>query len=391
MGICNNPPNSSKWSCVGVRAVMVYRDVTTTIELLLHLKELGVEIRAENDKLRIDAPSGVINSALRQELLKRKAEILEFIVSSSSSIINYHMPIQTISREENLPLSFSQERLWFLSQMEAESPAYKIAGAVRLEGRLQVDILTQSLNEIVRRHEILRTTFEEIEGKQEQVISDGGDFNLQVVDLQEHSEAGRQARSQRIIADEVQRSFDLSKGPLLRAVLMQFGELEHILVVVMHHIITDGWSLGVLTRELGVLYAAFSEGKPSPLPELHVQYADYAAWQREWLQGEVLAQVRGGHRAIGGVMLESFLAEGRQDWRAGQPLRPGLSLTDACVGWDETEALLRAAAQTLRSPGAPSSTGARRGSGARPAVRQAGLPQAAPRSPSYSAITCRSG
>ena len=121
-----------------------------------------------------------------------------------------------------------------------------------------------------------------------QVISPKAGFELPVVDLQELPEAEREARSRQIIAEEARRPFDLSAGPLFRAVLVQLSQEEHILVVVMHHIITDGWSLGVFTRELEALYAAFSEGKPSPLPDLPVQYADYAAWQRERLQGEVL-------------------------------------------------------------------------------------------------------
>ena len=197
-------------------------------------------------------------------------------------------PISRISRDSVLSVAFSQERLWFLFQLEPGNTAYHISGGVRLEGQLRVGILKQSLSEIVRRHEALRTTFKEIEGRPVQVISPEAAFELPVVDLQELPEAEREARSRQIIAEESQRPLDLSAGPLFRAALVQLSQEEHILVVVMHHIITDGWSLGVFTRELEALYAAFSEGKPSPLPDLPVQYADYAAWQRERLQGEVL-------------------------------------------------------------------------------------------------------
>ena len=144
-----------------------------------------------------------------------------------------------------------------------------------------------------------------------QVISPEAAFELPVVDLQELPEAERETRSRQIIAEESQRPFDLSAGPLFRAVLVQLSQEEHILVVVMHHIITDGWSLGVFTRELEALYAAFSEGKPSPLPDLPVQYADYAAWQRERLQGEVLeGQLAYWKKKLGGELPHAAAAHG---------------------------------------------------------------------------------
>ena len=188
----------------------------------------------------------------------------------------------------NYQYHFPRSGCGFLTQLEPGDTAYHISGGIRLEGQLRVDNLEQSLTEIVSRHEALRTTFEEIDGQPVQVITAEAAFDLPVVDLEGQPEADRQARLQQIIADEARRPFDLSAGPLFRAVLVRLGQQEHVLVVVMHHIITDGWSLGVFTRELGSLYSAFCEGRPSPLAELAVQYADYAAWQRERLQGEVL-------------------------------------------------------------------------------------------------------
>ena len=159
-------------------------------------------------------------------------------------------PISRISREGALSVSFSQERLWFLSQLEPENAAYHIAGGVRLEGRLRVEVVKQSLLEIVRRHELLRTCFREVEGRPVQVISPEAEFELPVLDLGGFPEAERSSRSEQVIGEEVRRPFDLSIGPLFRAVLVQLSQEEHILIVVMHHIITDGWSFGVFSHEL---------------------------------------------------------------------------------------------------------------------------------------------
>ena len=207
--------------------------------------------------------------------------------STSSTIVDL-APIPPVPRDGALRVSFSQERLWFLSQLEPDNVAYNISGCVRFQGQLRIEILEQSLSEIVRRHEALRTTFSEIDGNPVQVISAPSPFKLGMVDLQGFSEVECREKAQRIAAEEAQRPFDLSKGPLFRAALVQLGVEEHLLIITMHHIITDGWSLGVFTRELEALYKAFSEGQPSPLPDLPIQYADFAAWQREWLQGEVL-------------------------------------------------------------------------------------------------------
>ena len=187
---------------------------------------------------------------------------------------------------ETFPLSFAQERLWFLHQLEPDSAAYNIAGAVRLQGRLDVSALERTLDEIVRRHESLRTTFSLADGQPVQVIAPAMSLPLPLVDLS--AAPGRDAEVTRLSAEEARQPFDLAGGPLVRAKLLRVGEEEHILLFTMHHIVSDGWSMGVLVGEVAALYAAFSEGRPSPLPELPIQYADYAVWQREWLQGEAL-------------------------------------------------------------------------------------------------------
>src|SRR5438034_1323017 len=182
-------------------------------------------------------------------------------------------------------LSFAQQRLWFLQQLETESPAYNVYGSVKLKGRLNEEALRGSLKEIVRRHETLRTRFVEVEGRAMQVVGDGAEVELPIIELSGVQE--RERETLRLAIEEANIPFDLGQGPLLRGKLLRLGEEEHVLLLIVHHIVSDGWSVGVLVRELGVLYEAYAAGKESPLPELPIQYADYAEWQREYLQGEV--------------------------------------------------------------------------------------------------------
>jgi amino acid adenylation domain-containing protein len=204
-------------------------------------------------------------------------------------------PIKRVSRDGRLPLSFAQQRLWFMDQLEPGNPAYNMPGAIRLSGELNIAALERSLNEIVRRHESLRTTFATVAtayGQPEQIIAPFAPLTLPVLDLSELSEtkAGTEMEAQagRLVAEEALRPFDLSRGPLFRLLLLRLGATEHVAIFSMHHIISDEWSLGAMARELAALYAAFSQGQPSPLEELPIQYADFAHWQREWLQGEAL-------------------------------------------------------------------------------------------------------
>lgn len=197
-------------------------------------------------------------------------------------------PIERVPRDGELALSIAQERLWFLDQLAPGMTAYNIPKAFRLTGRLDVTALAQSLNEIVRRHEVLRTTFTAIDGRPVQSIASTLTLPLPVVNLSGLPEAERENRAQQLAIEEARQSFDLAQGPLLRAAILQLGEQDYIFLLTMHHIVSDGWSMGGLFRELAALYAAFSTGKPSPLPELPIQYADFAHWQRQWLQGEAL-------------------------------------------------------------------------------------------------------
>ena len=191
-------------------------------------------------------------------------------------------------RSEPPPLSFAQERLWFLDQLEPGNPVYNFPVALRLRGSLDVATLGRSLNEVVRRHESLRTTFLAVGGQPVQVISASVDLPLPVVDLRKCAASEREQATRRRIDEEARWFFDLTRGPLLRTTLLRLGDEDHVLLLTMHHIVYDGWSMGVLARELAAFYEAFSLGRPSEFPELPVQYADFAIWQRKRLRGAFL-------------------------------------------------------------------------------------------------------
>ena len=199
-------------------------------------------------------------------------------------------PIKRRRAMGNPPLSFAQQRLWFLNQLEAENTAYNMPGAARLTGRLNIEALEQSLTEIIRRHEIMRTTFVVEDDTPVQIVLSAQPVQIPVIDLSYVSANEREAEARRLATAEAQRSFDLSRGPLIRFKLLRVNTEEHILILTVHHIVFDGWSTGVLISELSMLYTAYANGNVSPLPDLPVQYADYAVWQREWLQGEALDQ-----------------------------------------------------------------------------------------------------
>ncbi|QLE49539.1 AMP-dependent synthetase [Nostoc sp. C057] len=192
--------------------------------------------------------------------------------------------LQPISRNQELPLCLSQERLWFLNQLEPNNPFYNVPIAIRLTGKLHQATLEQSLNEVVQRHEALRTSFVSVKGRPVQVITPSVKLTLPVLELPEATVA----EVLRFATEFAQKPFDLSQSPLLRVQLLYLKPEEHILLLTMHHIIADGWSIGILIQELAEIYQAISHDLPSLLPKLPIQYADFADWQRKWLQGEIL-------------------------------------------------------------------------------------------------------
>jgi amino acid adenylation domain-containing protein/non-ribosomal peptide synthase protein (TIGR01720 family) len=196
--------------------------------------------------------------------------------------------IERVPRDGPLPLSFSQQRLWFLDQLLPGSYLYNVPFGVRLEGDLDLDALRRTLWEVARRHETLRTSFPMRDGVPAQVVAPAPDWRLSVIDLSGLERARRETLAQQIAGEEAERPFDLARGPLARASALRLSPSEHVALFTLHHIVSDGWSVRVLVREVAILYEAFSRGAASPLPELPLQYADFAAWQRRWMTGDVL-------------------------------------------------------------------------------------------------------
>lgn len=198
--------------------------------------------------------------------------------------------IVRVPRDLAIPLSLTQQRLWFIDRMAPGGSAYNIPASARIQGPLDLPVLAQVLQEVVSRHETLRTHIEVIESEARQIIQDKVVVPLTVVEVVPHANEEPATAARRLAREEIQKPFDLQRGPLVRACLLKLAEQDHVLVVTMHHIISDGWSLGILIREVSTLYKAFSAGEASPLVELPIQYADFSVWQRDWVSGEMLEQ-----------------------------------------------------------------------------------------------------
>lgn len=260
----------------------------TLKDLLADLQALNVQLYVEEGNLRCKAPVNTLTDALKAQLKSRKQELVELLGQAENS----GGQINPIPRTAPLPLSYAQQRLWFLDQLEPDSAFYNIPIALHLQGQLNSLALAQSVAEIIRRHESLRTTFVNVNGEGRQVIADSLHVPLKHIDLSGLPKPIRQALAQQLCRQEASTPFDLAGGPLIRTQLLKLREEEDgqeaIFLVTLHHIIADGWSAGVLTREFSSLYQAFSAGGQSPLAELRIHYADYAYWQRQWLSGAVL-------------------------------------------------------------------------------------------------------
>ncbi|MEH2342111.1 MAG: amino acid adenylation domain-containing protein [Nostoc sp.] len=231
----------------------------------------------------------------KDEISKRRSKLSlvqqEFLKKRLQGEIHSDFQLEVIPRRSQIspaPLSFAQQRLWFLAQLEPNSPFYNIPGAVRLQGQLDLGALQQSFNEIISRHEALRSNFQTREGQAISVISETVPLILPIFDISELPLNQQEAEVKQQASQEAQKPFDLNSDLLLRAKLLRLSKQEHILLLTMHHIVSDGWSIGVMVRELATLYQAFCNGQPSPLPALPIQYVDFAVRQRQWLQGEVL-------------------------------------------------------------------------------------------------------
>lgn len=212
--------------------------------------------------------------------------IATFSEQIGSSAQNLLPNLEPVARNIELPLSLTQQRFWFLDQMEGPNPAYNIVRVLNLQGSLNFIALEGAIATIINRHETLRTSFGIADGKPIQIIAGKLEFTLPVIDLQELAEDHKTTEAQKLITHEYLRPFELNESSLLRVTLIQLGEKSHQLLIIMHHIISDAWSVGNFLQELSVIYSALTAGLPSPLPELSIQYADYAYWQRQWLENQ---------------------------------------------------------------------------------------------------------
>lgn len=254
----------------------------TALELIARLRELGIRIAARDGELEVDAPRGALDATLRAELLSHKSELLRLLAWSRRTASD--VALEPVSREQKLPLSWAQQRLWFLDQLEPASSAYNISWTVRLRGELDYAALQAALDQLTARHETLRTVFPDESGEPYQRILAQFSMPLQQESLAGVGDAQLRARLGQIAAEP----FNLSAGPLWRVMLLHVADDEHIMLVVIHHIIADGASMRVLFRELAVCYDAAVSRTPAALPALPVQYADYSVWQRKWLDSAEL-------------------------------------------------------------------------------------------------------
>ena len=264
--------------------------MTPAAELLARLHAIDVKVTAEGASLRVSAPKGVLTDALQAELARLKPELLQLLEARRAAAAA--RPVR-MARGTDAPLSFLQQRLWFLDQLEPGTSTYTIGLRRRLRGGpLDEVALGRALTELVRRHESLRTTFVIRDGEPRQQILSPTPVAFETIDLGGVPASEREAVVEELVHKEVQRPFDLARGPLFRPALFRLAPDEHELVASIHHIVADGWSLGIIAHDLEALYRAFATGGEAGLPDPPMQYADFAIWQRQWLAGEILEAQR---------------------------------------------------------------------------------------------------
>jgi amino acid adenylation domain-containing protein len=303
----------------------------TIPELVAHLRRLDVRLQVDGDRLRLSAPKGVLSDELREQLSARKAEILTWLREHTGA------EADASGREA---MSFGQQRIWFMDQLSPGGFAYNITGGLRIEGPLDVPALERALGELIRRHEPLRTVFVAVDGQPVQVVQPEGEFRLPVVDLEGEPAASRDAERTRRMTEEGRRPFDLGRGPLFRAHLYRMGRAEHALQLTLHHIVADGWSLGVLAKEMTALYSAYATGAAVPPPP-PVRYADIVRQQRERLRGP-------GYEAQAAYWRERFTPPPPVLELPGDRPRPAVQTFDGSV---ETLEIPLALVESLRAFG----------------------------------------
>jgi amino acid adenylation domain-containing protein len=262
--------------------------MTTIYEFLDTVRQRDVTLWVEGDRLRYRAAKEALPPDLLAQLKERKAEVIQFLHQANASAKSQLPPIVPVARTSNLPLSFAQQRLWLLYQFEPTSTSNNLPVVVRFTGSLNVEVLKRSIQEVARRHEVLRTTFPAVNGQPTLSIADQVDIPLPVFDLRDISDVQRDEEAFQLATKEAQQPFDLINGPLLRTKLMRLQDDEYLLIWNIHGIVCDGASSDVFYQDLTTVYQAFINDKPSPLADLPIQYADFAHWQRQWLQDDVL-------------------------------------------------------------------------------------------------------
>ena len=262
--------------------------------LVIELHAKKIKLWEQDGELKFRAAKGALTSDIREQLIRNKSEIVAFLqqVSSARKI----PPIVPVDRAalDCLPLSFSQERLWFISQLDNGNTSYSVPLAARIRGELSAEQVEQALNLIIARHENLRTTFPGTDGQARQVVQAHLDFKVRYVNLSSDDPAMREQHAREICVAEAETPFDLARGPLIRGMVIRLAADTHVIMLNMHHIVSDGWSMGVLLSELGASLDSLKAGKTPALFPLPIQYLDYAVWQRNWLeQGGILKQQLG--------------------------------------------------------------------------------------------------
>ncbi len=252
------------------------------VNLLLKTKKLGIQIWVEKGTLKYKAPSGALNDEIKAEIISNKDEIIRFleVLNGEYSPLSQ---IKSIPRDKDIPLSYGQKWLWLHNQMDEQSSAYNIPTAFRLKGELNYKALIDSLNRIIQRHEVLRTNYINNKGDVNQIISHDLKIELPLFDISKSSQKEKEERVMVELNQELSTPFNLAQGLLMRSKLLKLSEEEHVLVLGFHHIICDNQSLYIFLNELITLYPAYLKGQNAGLPELSIQYADYAKWQNERL------------------------------------------------------------------------------------------------------------
>lgn len=264
----------------------------SVIEFLTQLAEKDIRLWVEDGKLRFSAAEGAFTEEIKQEVVNRKTELIEFLSQAKKA---HQEQIPPIHRDQPLALSFAQQRLWFLNQLEPDNPSYNMPAAIRIRGKLNLDVLKKTFSEIICRHEILRTTYREYNETPLQIIPPANDWPLEIETITAPADSTETVLLRSLAQIEASKVFNLEQGPIMRTRLHQIGSDDYLLLITVHHIASDGWSMGILVGEVIALYKAFCENPlaNSPLPAPAIQYADYAAWQLSQLSGEKLERQLG--------------------------------------------------------------------------------------------------